>query len=126
MLIKAKDLKNYRLDSLSGEIGRVQEFYFDDKHWVVRYLVADTGDWMPGRMVLLSPYALGAVSKEGHNIAVALTKAQIEASPALESAKPVSPVRGALPPLPRLAGLLVGPLPLGQVPGAGARPQALG
>jgi hypothetical protein len=64
MLHKAKTLTGYKLDSLDGEIGRVEEFYFDDKYWVVRYLVADSGNWLTGRHVLLSPYALGAVSTE--------------------------------------------------------------
>jgi hypothetical protein len=43
MLNKAKTLKGYKLDSLDGEIGKVKEFYFDDQHWTIRYLVADTG-----------------------------------------------------------------------------------
>jgi len=42
MLDKAKTLKGYKLDSLDGEIGKVNEFYFDDQHWAIRYLVADT------------------------------------------------------------------------------------
>jgi hypothetical protein len=50
--------------SLDGEIGRVKEFYFDDLHWTVRYLVAETGNWLTGRQVLISPYALGAVDSE--------------------------------------------------------------
>jgi hypothetical protein len=62
ILIKAKTLKGYRLDSLDGEIGKVEEFYFDDHHWTIRYLVADTGNWLTGRQVLISPYALGAVN----------------------------------------------------------------
>jgi len=39
MLNKAKTLKGYKLDSLDGEIGKVKEFYFDDQHWTLRYLV---------------------------------------------------------------------------------------
>ena len=65
MLTKAKTLKGYKLDSLDGEIGKVKEFYFDDQHWTIRYLVADTGNWLMGRQVLISPYALVAVNKEG-------------------------------------------------------------
>jgi hypothetical protein len=61
MLNKAKTLKGYKLDSLDGEIGKVKEFYFDDQHWAIRYLVADTGSWLMGRRVLISPYALVAV-----------------------------------------------------------------
>jgi uncharacterized protein YrrD len=90
MLDKAKTLEGYRLHSLDGKIGKVQEFYFDDKHWTIRYLVADTGNWLPGRQVLISPYALGAVKREEQQIVIALTKKQIEDSPSLNSDQPVS------------------------------------
>jgi len=90
MLIKTKKLKGFALQSLDGEIGKVKEFYFDDRHWTIRYLVADTGIWLPGRQVLISPYALGAVTKSEEHISVHLTKKQIEESPSLDSDKPVS------------------------------------
>ena len=64
MLSKAKTLEGYKLDSLDGEIGKVKEFYFDDRHWTIRYLVAETGTWLADRQVLISPYALVAVNKE--------------------------------------------------------------
>ena len=63
MLHKARTLKGYKLDSLDGEIGKVKEFYFDDQYWAIRYLVADTGNWLTGRQVLISPHALVAVSE---------------------------------------------------------------
>jgi PRC-barrel domain len=90
MLINTKTLKGYKLHSLDGEIGRVKEFYFDDQHWTVRYLVADTRLWLPGRQVLISPHALGCVSKQEKHITVNLTRQQIEESPPLDSDKPVS------------------------------------
>ncbi|NCF89336.1 MAG: PRC-barrel domain containing protein [Verrucomicrobiaceae bacterium] len=90
MLHKAKTLEKYKLDSLDGEIGHVQGFYFDDRHWTIRYMVADTGNWLPGRQVLISPYALVAAIEEEKQIAIDLTKKQIESSPPLNSEKPVS------------------------------------
>jgi uncharacterized protein YrrD len=90
MLCKAQALKGYTLNSRDGEIGKVKEFYFDDQHWTIRYLVADTGTWLTGRQVLISPYALMAVNTEKQNIEINLTKRQIEDSPPLESDKPVS------------------------------------
>jgi len=90
MLYKAKTLKGYTLDSLNGEIGKVKEFYFDDQHWGIRYLVADTGNWLTGRKVLISPYALVNVNPKERKIEINLSKKQIEDSPALESDKPVS------------------------------------
>jgi hypothetical protein len=90
MLNKARTLKGYKLHSLDGEIGTVKEFFFDDRHWIVRYLVVDTGGWLTGPQVLLSPYALVDVIQEDQHIAVNLTKKQIEESPSWDSDKPVS------------------------------------
>jgi len=90
MLNKAKTLKGYNLEGLDGEIGKVREFYFDDRHWTIRYLVADTGNWLTGRQVLISPYALVSANKEKEVITINLSKKQIENSPSLDTDKPVS------------------------------------
>lgn len=90
MLHKSKTLSGYTLDSLDGEIGRVQDFYFDEKYWTVRYLVADTGNWLRGRLVLISPSALVAAIENEECIVVILTKKQIEESPLLSEKDPVS------------------------------------
>jgi hypothetical protein len=92
MLCTVKTLKGCRLNSLDGVIGRVKEFYFDDRHWTVRYLVADTGNWLPGRQVLISPYSLVAINSDidKQQIEVDLTKKQIEDSPPIDSDQPIS------------------------------------
>jgi uncharacterized protein YrrD len=90
MFINANIVKDYELESLDGEIGKVKEFYFDDKHWAIRYLVADTGRWLTGRKVLISPQALTAVNSHDQHVAVKLTRKQIEDSPRLDSDEPVS------------------------------------
>ena len=90
MLSKAKTLQGYKLSSLDGVMGTVKEYYFDDQYWAIRYLIADTGNWLKDSKMLISPYALTAVNKEDEQIAVNLTKNQIEASPSLDIDKPVS------------------------------------
>ncbi len=90
MLVKASTLKGYTLDSRDGDIGKVEEFFFDDRHWTIRYLVADTKQWLTGRQVLISPYALVAVNQEKRQIIIDLTKKQIEDSPSLNLDQPVS------------------------------------
>lgn len=90
MLYKANSLKGFKMNSRDGEIGSINEFYFDDRHWTIRYLVAETGGWLMGRQVLISPRALGSVDMVARQIEIDLTKKQIEESPALDSAKPVS------------------------------------
>jgi sporulation protein YlmC with PRC-barrel domain len=90
MLIKAKTLNGYKLDANDGDVGRVDDFFFDDRYWTIRYLVAETGSWLKDRQVLISPYAMVAVNQEEQYITVELTKTQIEDSPPLDSDKPVS------------------------------------
>jgi len=90
MLYNAKTLKGYTLDSSDGGIGKVKDFLFDDRHWAIRYLVADTGNWLTGRQVLISPHALAAVDRSENHITIRLTRKQIENSPSLDSDQPVS------------------------------------
>jgi uncharacterized protein YrrD len=79
-----------KLRATDGEIGHVRDFYFDDKNWTVRYLVADTGRWLTGRLVLISPHALGRLYPQGKVLLVNLAKEQIEKSPSIDEHKPVS------------------------------------
>lgn len=90
MLHNTKNLHGYKLAASDGDIGHVKDFYFDDKSWVIRYLVADTGSWMTGRLVLLSPHAFGRLDAAGKSLHVNLTRKQIENSPSIEIHKPVS------------------------------------
>jgi uncharacterized protein YrrD len=90
MLDKIKTLNHYKLDSLDGEIGKAQDFYFDDRHWTIRYLVVKTEGWLTGKPVLISPYALVGILKMDKKINIHLTKKQIEDSPSWNSDKPVS------------------------------------
>ena len=61
MLRTAGELKGVTIEAMDGDIGSVQDLYFDDQTWTVRYLVVDTGTWLPGRQVLISPFAFQAV-----------------------------------------------------------------
>ena len=90
MLDKAKTLTGYSLHSVDGDIGKAKDFYFDDRDWTIRYLVADTGEWLISRQVLISPHSLAGVDRNQGSIMVKLTKDQIEHSPTLNRDKPVS------------------------------------
>ena len=90
MLRSAKQLYGYTLGAVDGEIGHVKGFYFDDKDWVIRYLVADTGSWLVGHKVLISPYALGSIYPGGKVLQVRLTRQKVEQSPSIETELPVA------------------------------------
>jgi hypothetical protein len=90
MLRSIKEICGDKLGALDGEIGHVKDFYFDDNQWAVRYVVADTGSWITGRLVLLSPHALGRLPAKGKILPVNLTRQQIENCPVIDSHKPIS------------------------------------
>jgi len=89
-LENTKDLYGDRIAAVDGDIGHVRDFYFDDKIWVIRYAIADTGTWLTGRLVLLSPYAFGKLDQPNQTLHINLRKMQIQDSPSIESHKPVS------------------------------------
>lgn len=90
MLNNTKDLYGKKLAAVDGDIGHVKDFYFDDKSWVIRYLVADTGSWLTGRLVLLSPHAFGNFDPLEGTLHLKLPRKRIEDSPSIESHRPVS------------------------------------
>jgi hypothetical protein len=90
MQLNLKALYGSRLAALDGDIGHVRDFYFDDKSWVIRYMVVNTGSWLQERMVLLSPHAFGKWDQLEGTLHVKLRRAQIESSPPIASHAPVS------------------------------------
>jgi len=90
MLYNLSALEGFSLGATDGEIGSVEDFYFDDEGWAIRYLAADTGTWLPGRKVLISPSSLGKVDWDGRRVGVKLTKEQVENSPHIDTHKPIS------------------------------------
>lgn len=81
MLRRMKDLKGFFIGARDGDIGEANDFIFDDKNWTVRYLVADTNRWLPGRKVLISPIVVDQADWEGKRLPVLLTQEQVKNSP---------------------------------------------
>ena len=91
MILNTKTIIGHKLSAIDGDIGHVRDFYIDDKTWAVRYVVAETGTWLTGRKVLLSPYAfVRFFDTVGKVLPVNLTRQQIENSPSIELHRPVS------------------------------------
>lgn len=92
MLRSIDEMKNYVLEATDGEIGRCKDFLFDEIQMTVRYMVADTGKWLPGRKVLISPISLGEPDWTTRRFPVNLSRTDIKESPPLEADEPVSRV----------------------------------
>jgi hypothetical protein len=89
-MITAKQLYGRRISARDGHIGAVDDLYFDDHAWTVRYLVIDTGKWLPGRKVLIVPDVIIPPWHDETDLPVDLTKEQIKSSPDIDTAQPVS------------------------------------
>ncbi len=89
MIWRARLLLGYGLRAVDGSLGEVEDFYFDDRAWRVRYMVADTSRWLIGRRVLIAPAALGAPDPGRREVTVDLTMETVRASPDIDTAKPV-------------------------------------
>lgn len=90
MLQSINDLKGYDIIATDGEIGNIEEFYFEDTNLVVRYLVANTGNWLTGKQNLIAPSAITHLDREKRTIHVNLTKTQVTNSPGVDKHLPVS------------------------------------
>lgn len=90
MLRSVNDLQDRGIRATDGDIGSVNQFFFDDDRWTIRYLVVDTGKWLPGRQVLISPIALSDTDWVAEVLNVSLTKEQVKNSPDIDTDKPVS------------------------------------
>jgi hypothetical protein len=90
MLRSTKELMGYKLAATDGPIGKVKDFLFDEAQWTVRWMVADTGDWLPKRKVLISPVSAGEPDWNSRLFPVRMTKQEIESAPGLGLDEPVS------------------------------------
>jgi uncharacterized protein YrrD len=90
MLRSTKDLEHYEIDAPDGDLGHIKDFYFDDDAWVVRYLVLDTGSWLSGRRVLISPISIREPDTISRKLRLSITKEQVSNSPDIDTDRPVS------------------------------------
>ncbi len=90
MLLNLSSFQGYHIAASDGTIGAVSDVFFDDASWTIRWLVVDTGNWLSGRQVLLPPAALGHPDPDARTFPVRLSRAEVEASPELDTHRPVS------------------------------------
>lgn len=85
-----RQIIGYSLGANDGALGKVSDFLFDEARWTIRYIVADTGTWLPGRRVLLSPKDVRSADWLKAVIYVNRTTDEIKNSPSLDADGPVS------------------------------------
>jgi hypothetical protein len=71
----------HRIQARDGEIGDVEDFVIDDDTWAIRYLIVDTGNWWPGKKVLISTPWIERISWELSTVFINLTREAIKQGP---------------------------------------------
>jgi hypothetical protein len=87
---RAHELFGYRLDAHDGIAGRVHDLYFDDRRWLVRYLVVDVRHGLASRRVLISPVCVRGTAADARRFDVALSREQVRRGPDVDTDRPVS------------------------------------
>jgi hypothetical protein len=87
---RVKELRQFTIRATDGDVGTPEEIFFDDETWAVRYLVVNTGSWLTGRRVLIAPMAVSDIDDSEQILQVNLTRRQVEASPTVDTEKPIS------------------------------------
>lgn len=90
MLRSGNDLRGLKIRATDGDIGKVDQFLFDDEHWTIRYIVVNTAGWLLKELVLLSPRSIAGVDWDDRRIDVSLTREQVEQAPPIATDQPVS------------------------------------
>jgi hypothetical protein len=73
-----RELRGDDVAARDGIVGSLEDVYFDDERWAVRYLVVDTG--APGRRLLLPPAAVERGLSTTRKVRLGLTLEQVKLS----------------------------------------------
>ncbi|RPI23586.1 MAG: PRC-barrel domain containing protein [Acidobacteria bacterium] len=83
-------IKGSTIHAVDGDIGKVVDCYFDEQRWAVRYLVVETGTWLSGRQVLISPASVDRVDWNEGKVNLNIDRMRVKNSPSADFTRPVS------------------------------------
>lgn len=86
-LRSSKDVTGHNIQATDQEIGKVDNFIIDDENWSIRYLIVDTGKWLPGRKVLISPSWIDRISWDDSKVFVNVTSETVRNSPEFDESE---------------------------------------
>jgi hypothetical protein len=85
-----QEVIGYRIRASDGVIGHVFDFVIDDLSWSIQFLAVATGNWAPGKKVLVLPDRTVSISTDESEVQLRVSRAAIESSPEYEPTAPVN------------------------------------
>ncbi|TDG36475.1 PRC-barrel domain containing protein [Pedobacter changchengzhani] len=71
----------YTIHATDGKIGDVDDFIVDDTSWKLDFFEVDTGDWFPGKKVLISPKLIKKISWDSSEVILRISVENVKNSP---------------------------------------------
>ncbi len=90
MTWKVSELKGDDVLARDGSFGTLDDVYFDDDEWAVRYMVVDTGRWIPGRRMLISPQAVESAISDPGKLRIGAPLDELKHAPGADADPPVA------------------------------------
>jgi hypothetical protein len=89
-LRSAREIFGYSIQAIDGEIGMVKDLINEDIVNKIRYAVVDTGKWLPGKPVLISPLWIEKISWDEKKVYIDLLKEAIKNSPEFKASESIN------------------------------------
>lgn len=89
-LRSAQEVVGYDIKATDDRIGHVEDFLMDDESWIIRYLVVDTRNWLPGRKVIISLSWVSGISWAESTVQVDVTREAVKNSPEFDPSIPAN------------------------------------
>lgn len=88
-------VNGYRIEATDGNVGHIADFIVEadageDKPWVIRYLIIDTRNWLPGRHVILPPVWAKGIHWNSRTVDIDLKREIIRNSPEYDPHTPIN------------------------------------
>ena len=84
-----KHLQAYTLVARDGDLGPVEEMYFDDEKWTIRYIVASLEELPDKERAAVSPVSVEQVDWKNGTIIVNLSREDVAGSPEVDAENPI-------------------------------------
>ena len=85
-----QEIKGYAIQCDEGNLGHVEELIVDTETWTLRYLTIDTGNWLPGKKVIISIDWLTDISWKEQKACLNLSKMDVRNAPVYDPGTPIN------------------------------------
>jgi hypothetical protein len=86
-LRSTRQVTGYHIHATDGEIGHVESIIVDIEKWAIGFLVVDTGNWLPGKKVLISPQWIRNVNWADAGVYLDRSREAVKDSPEFDDSK---------------------------------------